>query len=201
MRSGGISSTSLFESPQSHPYVLCTTLPSLERVVHQGEWSFISPIGSAQVRVHERLVHDLVRLRKSGPILAGAVCPPVGIVALVEYLGKHQARIVIMPMVAEEGGGLSALNPVPLDGGTLTIQDHEKIKILPTALRFHETGNGYCLVAVDIEGKVVKKAWKKSIGRAELRISLKRTSHTETASSPGARSADSMQMDLRQNYG
>lgn len=165
MSSGGISSTSLFESSLSHRYVLCTTLPSLERVVHKGEWSFVSPIGSAQVRVHDRLVHDLVQLRKSGPILAGAVCPRVGIIALVEHLGKHQARIVILPMVAEEGGGLSALNPVPLSEGTLAIQDHEKIKIFPTALRFHETRNEYCLVAVDIEGKVVKKAWKKSIGK------------------------------------
>ncbi|ERF68589.1 hypothetical protein EPUS_04687 [Endocarpon pusillum Z07020] len=164
MTSGGISSTSLFESSLSHPYVLCTTLPSLERVVHKGEWSFVSPIGSAQVRVHERLVHDLVQLRKSGSILAGAVCPCVGIIALVERLGKHQARIVIMPMVAEEGGGLSALNPVPLGGGTLAIQDHEKFKNFPTALRFQETRNGYCLVAVDIEGKVVKKAWKNPIG-------------------------------------
>ena len=162
MRSGGISSTSLFESSSSKPYVLCTTLPSLERVIHKGEWSFISPIGSAHVRVHERLVHDLVRLRKSGPILTGVVCPRVGTIALVEYLGKNKARILIMPLVAEERGGLSALDPMPLDGGILAIQDHEKQKISSTALRFHETENGYYLVAVDIEGKVIKTALKMS---------------------------------------
>lgn len=161
MRGGGISSTSLFESSLSNPYVLVTTLPSLERVVHQGEWSFISPIGSAHVRVHERLVHDLVRLRKSGPILTGVVCPRVGTIALVEDLGKNQARILTMPMVAEEGGGLSANDPMPLDGGTLAIQDHERIKVSSTALRFHQTENGYYLFAVDIEGKFIKTALTK----------------------------------------
>ncbi len=67
-----------------------------------------------------------------------------------------------MPLVAEERGGLSALDPMPLDGGILAIQDHEKQKISSTALRFHETENGYYLVAVDIEGKVIKTALKMS---------------------------------------
>jgi hypothetical protein len=159
MRGGEISSTTLFDSSLSNPYVLCTTVPSLERVIHNGEWSSISPVGSAGVAAHASLVHDLTRLRKLGAILAGAVCPQIGVVALVEYR-EHQGRLIIMPLIAEGVGGLSTLDPIVLDGGALAIQDQERIKISPTAIRFYKAGPGYRLVAVDIKGKVVMKHFK-----------------------------------------
>lgn len=160
MRSGEISSTTLFDSSLSNPYVLCSTLPSLERSINKGEWSFISPVGSAQVRAHDRLIHDLVRLGKSGAILTAAICPQVGVIALVEHRGSHKGRLIIMPVIAKEAGGLSALDPVVLNEGTLTIQEHERVKISPMAVRFHETGSGFCLVAVDIKGKLIRKHFR-----------------------------------------
>jgi hypothetical protein len=157
LRGGFISSAILFNTALSHPYVFCTTCPSFERVINQGEWSFISPVGSAPIRVNDSLVHDLTRLRKSGPILAGAVSPQGSVLALVEYRGSNQARLVIIPVISEEAGGLSALEPIVLDEGILAIQYHERTKISPTAVRFHETEKGFCLVAVDTQGKVIKK--------------------------------------------
>lgn len=133
-------------------------MPSHERGSSTGEWSFIAPVGSAGVRAHDCLVHDLMRLKKSGAILAAAICPQVGVVALVEDLGRDKGRIIVMPVVAKESGGLSAVDPiVVLDHSSLTIQQQEKVKISPMAVRFHETGNGFCLVAVDIKGKLIRK--------------------------------------------
>jgi hypothetical protein len=115
-------------------------------------------VGSAEVRANDSLVHDLMRLKKSGAILAAAICPQVGVVALVEHSRRHEARLIIMPVVAKDSGGLSAIDPIiVLDHGTLAIQNQENVKISPMAVRFHKTGNGFCLVAVDIEGKLIRK--------------------------------------------
>jgi hypothetical protein len=160
MRGGVAFSSSLFNTSLSHPYVFCTTLPSLERVVNQGEWSFISPVGSAQVRVRNSLVHDLTQLKKSGAILTGAVSPRGRTAALVERHGANQGRLVIMPIVVGETGGLSTLDPVILNEGALAIQDNEKIMLAPTAVRFHKTNAGCRLVAVDTTGKAVKKQFR-----------------------------------------
>jgi hypothetical protein len=99
-----------------------------------------------------------MRLKKSGAILAGAICPEVAVVALVEQVGRDKGRLIIMHMAAKESGGLSAVDPIlVLDHGTLAIQQQEKVKISPMAVRFHEAGNGFCLVAVDIKGKLIRK--------------------------------------------
>lgn len=152
-----ISSTTLFNTSLSHPYVFCTTFPSLERVVYKGEWSFISPVGSAPVRVNNGLLHDLTRLGDSGPILAGAVSPHGRVIAMVERLGRHQGRVIIMPVVDAKAGGLSTLDPIVLHEGTLVVQDNEITSISPTAIRFHEMEQGFRLIAVDIEGKVIRR--------------------------------------------
>ena len=157
MRSGEISSASLFSTSLSHPYVFCTTLPSSERVINHGEWSFISPVGSAHLRVNDSLIHDLSRLRRSGAILTGAVSPQGDVIALVEHMRRHEARLIIMPVVAEKSGGLSTLDSIVVDKGTLAVKGNEKVKISPTAVRFHRTTTGFCLVAIDIEGRVIKK--------------------------------------------
>lgn len=157
MMGGEISSTSLFSTSLDRPYVFCTTMPSSERAINKGEWSFISPVGSAQVRVHHSLIHELTRLGKSRGFCTGAVSPEGGVVALVEEVTKAQGRLVIMPVIAEEAGGLSTLDPIKLDKDTLAVHGNESIKISPTAVRFHKTDAGICLVAVDTNGKVIKK--------------------------------------------
>jgi hypothetical protein len=156
MKGGVISSTCLFDSALSHPYALCTTSPAHERSINNGEWSFILPIGSAGVRANDRLVHDLTVLEKSGAILAAAICPQVGVAALVEHCGSHKGRLVLMSVVAKKSGGLSAVDPIDLNDGQLAILEHEKVKISPMAVRFHEVGKGFFLVAVDIKGKLIR---------------------------------------------
>lgn len=129
----------------------------MERVVNGGEWSFISPVGSASVRVPNSLVHDLTRLKKSGPIIAAAVSPQGDIAALVEYRGNDQSRLLIMPVVAEEDGGLSTSDPVVLNEAILATKENERIKMSPTAIRFYQSDAGFSLVAVDVKGRVIKK--------------------------------------------
>jgi hypothetical protein len=160
MRGGKLSSTSLFNTSLSHPYVFCTTLPSLERGINKGEWSFISLVGSARVQAPDSLIHDLTRLKKSGPILTGAISPRGNLVAMVESRGNNQGRLILMPVAVEEAGGLSTMDFTVLEKGTLAVQDNERIKISPTAVRFCQMDGRLCLVAVDIEGKVTKKTFE-----------------------------------------
>ena len=107
--------------------------------------------------MNDRLVHDLTLLRKSGPILTGAVSPLGSVLALVEHCGSNQGKMLIMPVIPGKAGGLSTLESVVLNEGTLAVQDHSRTKISSPAVRFYETETGFCLIAVDIQGKVIKK--------------------------------------------
>jgi hypothetical protein len=113
--------------------------------------------------VDESLVHDLMELGRSGPFLAGAACPEVGIFAMVVYeRTERRARLKIMPMVPGGAGGLSASKPLMLSNTSMAIHDHEKMKVSTTALRFCMTDAGISLVAVDVEGKVIKIDFEES---------------------------------------
>lgn len=159
MQGGQISSVTIFTAPSSNPYLLCTTAPSRERVIKEGEWSFLSPVGSARDQVPNNLIHDLVRLGKCGPIIASAVSPDGRIIALIEGYKTNQARLLVLPVAPVTAGGLTAAEPVWLEKGTLSIRSSEAIAISPTAVRFipGPTGKGFWLVAVDIEGKIISK--------------------------------------------
>ena len=151
---GKISSAALFHSALSHPYLLCTTMPSLERVVNQGEWSFISPVGSGPAQVSDRLIHELHQLKE--PTLLGAVAPGVGAVAFLQDCGKGQGKLVIMSLCVENSGGLSAKRPTELDGGFLKVQESARRPITTTAIRFQQTARDLTLFAVDADGKIIK---------------------------------------------
>jgi hypothetical protein len=69
---------------------------------------------------------------------------------------------MIMPVVAEKAGGLSACDPIVLDEGTMVVRHSEKRMISSTAVRFHSTPTGICLVAVDVSGKIIKKHFDRS---------------------------------------
>jgi hypothetical protein len=63
-----------------------------------------------------------------------------------------------MPIVAEQAGGLSTSNPIVLANSNMEVRDGQKRMICPMALRFHTTPTGgFCLIAIDITGKVIKK--------------------------------------------
>ena len=148
MNARGATSATLFQRASLNPYVLCTTSPSNERSKNNGEWSYISPVGAGPAKVPPQLDHNLWRLRKAKAIIAGAASPDGTIIALLEETG----RILLMPLVAQDGGGLSSLDPISLD---------KKLKsqksASPTAMRFCEVDRSLCLVAVDPKGTVVRQ--------------------------------------------
>ncbi|MCJ1398285.1 hypothetical protein MMC11_001482 [Xylographa trunciseda] len=147
MRARGVTSATLFETALSNPYVLCTTSPSRERARNNGEWSYVSAVGDGPVRVPPQLDHDLWRLEKAKAIIAGAVSPDGTVIALLEETGK----ILLMPLVAEDGGGLSSLDPITVD-----TRLHAQSSASPTALRFCQLDGHLCLVAVDPQGTVLR---------------------------------------------
>ena len=155
MNARGATSATLFHTVSGNPYVLCTTSPSRERSKNNGEWSFVSPVGAGPAKVPPQLHHNLWRLRKAGAIIAGAVSPDGSIIALLEETGN----ILLMSLVAQEGGGLSALEPITLDA-TLKRQTSAS----PTALRFCEVERRLCLLAVDPEGTVIRLDFQDQTG-------------------------------------
>ena len=147
MNARGATSATLFQTVSLHQYVLCTTSPSRERSTNNGEWSFVSPVGSGPAKVPAQLDHNLWRLCKAKAIVAGAASPDGSIIALLEETG----RILLMPLVAQDGGGLSSLDPVTLDAKLKTQRSAS-----PTTLRFCEVDRRLCLVAVDPDGTVIR---------------------------------------------
>ncbi|MCJ1379436.1 hypothetical protein MMC17_002537 [Xylographa soralifera] len=147
MNARGATSATLFQTVSSNPYVLCTTSPSRERSKNNGEWSFVSPVGAGPAKVPPQLDHNLWRLRKAKAIIAGAASPDGSIIALLEETGN----ILLMSLVAQDGGGLSSLDPITLD---VSLKSQKSAS--PTALRFCEVDRRLCLIAVDPEGTVIR---------------------------------------------
>ena len=155
MNARGATSATLFQTVSTNPYVLCTTSPSQERSNNNGEWSFVSPVGAGPARVPQQLDHHLWRLRQARAIIAGAASPDGSVIALLEETGK----ILLMPLVAQDGGGLAALDPIVLDA-RLKSQNSAS----PTALRFCEVERRVCLVAVDPDGTVIRLHFQDQTG-------------------------------------
>ena len=155
MNARGATSATLFQTVSGNPYVLCTTSPSRERSKNNGEWSFVSAVGAGPARVPPQLEHNLWRLRKAKAIIAGAASPDGSVIALLEETG----RILLMPLVAQEGGGLSSLDPITLD---VPLKSQKSAS--PTALRFCEVERRLCLLAVDPEGTVVRLHFENQTG-------------------------------------
>ena len=156
MNAQGVTSASLFQTASLKPYILCTTSPSTERSRNDGEWSYVSPIGPGPIKVPPQLDHNLWRLGKAKAIIAGATSLDGTVIALLEETG----RILLMSLVAEDGGGLSSQDPICLDK-----QLKSRKKVSPTALRFCEVDRRLCLVAVDPQGIVIRQYFQDSISR------------------------------------
>ncbi|MCJ1436360.1 hypothetical protein MMC27_005739 [Xylographa pallens] len=155
MNARGATSATLFQTVSANPYVLCTTSPSRERSANNGEWSFVSPVGAGPAQVPQQLDHHLWRLQNAKAIIAGAVSPDGSVIALLEETG----RILLMPLVAQEGGGLSALDPIALDKRLRSQKSAS-----PTALRFCMVERRLCLVAVDPDGTVIRLPFQDQTG-------------------------------------
>ena len=154
MNARGVTSATLFQTAAMNPYVLCTTSPSRERSQNNGEWSFVSPVGAGPAKVPPQLDHNLWRLRKAKAIIAGAASLDGTVTALLEETG----RILLMPLVAQDGGGLSSLDPITLD---VTLKSQKSAT--PTAIRFCEVDHRLCLMAVDPKGTVIRLHYQDQI--------------------------------------
>lgn len=151
--SRGITSAVLFNSPSTKPYVLCTTSPSNERAVNQGEWSFISPIGSSPAVVPQKLEHSFSSLGKAKGILAGAASTSGKVIALLD----EQGFLRIFRLAGIPTGGLCSLgNPVILDHRLSKQQ-----RLSTAAIRFQECDASLRLelFAIDIQGVVIRKVF------------------------------------------
>ncbi|MCJ1389386.1 hypothetical protein MMC18_002243 [Xylographa bjoerkii] len=155
MNARGATSATLFQTVSLKPYVLCTTSPSRERSKNNGEWSFVSPVGAGPAKVPSQLDHNLWRLRRARAIIAGAASPDGSVIALLEETGK----ILLMPLEAPEGGGLSSLDPITLD---VSLKSQRTAS--PTALRFCKVGGQLCLIAVDPAGTVIRVPFPNQTG-------------------------------------
>src|SRR5204863_6294337 len=96
----------------SKPYVLSTTWPSNQRWLNDGEWTFISPVGSEPAKVPPRLVQDICQLQKANAILAGAVSPRGNIIALLEITGTTY----LLPLRSDAEGLACTATPIFLGG-------------------------------------------------------------------------------------
>ncbi|MCJ1283639.1 hypothetical protein MMC26_002970 [Xylographa opegraphella] len=155
MNARGATSAMLFQTVAANPYVLCTTSPSRERSKNNGEWSFVSAVGAGPALVPPQLDHHLWRLRKAKAILAGAASPDGSVIALLEESGN----VLLMPLVAQDGGGLASLDPITLDSKLKSQKSAS-----PTALRFCIRERRLCLLAVDPDGTVIKLLFQDAAG-------------------------------------
>ena len=153
MKSDGVTSAALFQSPSNRPYVLCTTSPSNERERNGGEWSYISPVADFPAIVPPELDQNLIALRKAPAIVMGAASPHGDIVALLEQTGK----LWLFPTMEIKHGGYPSWE----ESTILEKRLCEQRRPSNTCLRFHfrQDENRLCLYAVDVKGKVIKKSF------------------------------------------
>jgi hypothetical protein len=143
-------SATIFHSPSSRPYVLCTTSPSDERWKHGGEWSFISAVADSPACVSPILQFDFYALgKREKGIVTGAASPDGKVVALLNQKGK----IKLFTLKGKTGGGLYSALEEPL---ILKEKLAERKSASSGCLRFQSQNGSVFLFAIDPEGKVIR---------------------------------------------
>jgi hypothetical protein len=142
-------SATIFHSPSSRPYVLCTTSPSDERWKHGGEWSFISAVADSPACVSPILQFDFCALgKREKGIVTGATSPDGKVVALLNQKGK----IKLFTLKGKAGGGLYSALEEPL---ILKEKLAERKSASSGCLRFQSQDGSLFLFAIDPEGRVI----------------------------------------------
>jgi hypothetical protein len=136
---------------------LCGTWPSGRRTEHDGEWPFISAVHSGPVKeVPEALQHDFsVLLGKSSPILAGAVSSHFNVAALLENTGN----LLLFSLTSEPGWGIR-----PSDSHKVikkAVSRHDTSLKSSTSVRFCFINDTHYLFAIDVQGKICRKEFKR----------------------------------------
>jgi hypothetical protein len=132
--------------------VFCTTVPSDRRHENGGEWPFISPVHLGPATVPEQLEHAFFGLKKSAPMIAGAVSADGRIAAMLESSGT----LILHALEPSENGGICPSGqPVVFKK---VLGKHNNALLSNTSIRFHfnEDSKRLCLFAVDIEGRIFR---------------------------------------------
>lgn len=112
----------------------------------------MSPVHLSPATVPEQLEHAFFDLKKSAPMIAGAVSADGRIAAMLENSGN----LVIHALRPSEKGGICPSGePVVFKK---VLGKHNNALLSNTSLRFHfsEDNKQLCLFAVDIEGRIFR---------------------------------------------
>ena len=150
-------SAAIFTSPNDQPYVLCLTSPSSERAINggRGEWSSIFSLPSGPSLVPVQLEHNIEHLREA--VLAGTATARGDLVAVREAGGR--LKILSLSSPANSSGGLCCSK----EPTTLDFRLCSQSRASPTSIRFQASGDGLFLFAIDIEGKIVRRLWSRTL--------------------------------------
>ena len=145
-----MTSATIYQSPSNQLNVLCTSAPSTERFLHQGEWSFslLIPSNAFQPQAYvSSMSHDFDQLKDHKPLFVGCCSNKHHIFAVLEASG----RLSILRLDNHKDGGIYSRS-----GDEAEILKHSLCKLdrpLTDCLRFDSSGS--MLFAVDPKGKIV----------------------------------------------
>ena len=143
-----MTSATIYRSPSNRPYVLCTTAPSSERWLHDGEWSFILPVheDTSRSSIHPvGIVHNFEQFKYHRPLFAGCASSRHHLFAVLEKSGK----LSVLGLDKHDDGGIHGQEEAEILPHSLCKQDRP----LTDCLRFDTSGS--YLMGIDPKGTII----------------------------------------------